>query len=456
MSDESGIILKRLAQRGIYFEIPMRQHPAMLGDELNDVDKWASEKTDQGFFAESTGARRSNDQCGNESLVRFLGGLSRAASLDVRAGDLDSFESSLLELEQRTESQHFELFWNSAGPNGLDEATIHETADDLETAWERMRKHYTRPPHMPPGHDRIQVLFHSGVFGNGTAYPPNAPIQLNSTVWKQSPGVRRCVAAHELFHKLQIAYGYFNTWTASPRENWFLEGMASWFELFHSGSVSDPNKVSRLFSKPDKELERSGYNAAPFWAFVDTATRASSRFFSAGLLESAHEVRDFPTALAGECRSRWPGDDPLLGAFAAFSQARIQGDWRGEPEQFPEYQQIVDTNGDVITSELDVRVEAIGVGQSFSDTETLGRLSAMYYEIEFTEHLVATVKVSPKSNVRLRIAHRLLGTGVADEFSWVDVSEHFEQFFSLRKSSRLQLIVVGVQQNSKYSVKVSS
>ncbi len=90
---------------------------------------------------------------------------------------------------------------------------------------------------MAPGRDKIEVVFRD-IDCYGVADPPDGPIQFNSHAWVNNSGIRKPTSAHELFHKMQYAYGYKTRWKPQKPYQWFTEGTAAWSEVFVWGRVS--------------------------------------------------------------------------------------------------------------------------------------------------------------------------------------------------------------------------
>lgn len=173
------------------------------------------------------------EECGESLYYRFFAGLGNpfltATQRAIIEADIDA---DTPDLEQSIETDHFILRWTNQSPlasdNIADQTIIEETGEYLETAWERYNTVFGKAPYVPAGNAKIEVNFYylgSGTYG--VASPPDGPIVFNSHYWVNEPGIRQPVSAHELFHKLQYAFGYRTKHIPSGSYKWFSEGTAS-------------------------------------------------------------------------------------------------------------------------------------------------------------------------------------------------------------------------------------
>jgi len=100
------------------------------------------------------------------------------------------------------------LRWTNASSHAADNVSDPEieTAGYFEAARDKLTGLFGRAPYLPPGGTKIGVIFHD-IECYAYAEPPEGPIELNSAVWMKMPSIRQSTSAHELFHKLQYAYG---------------------------------------------------------------------------------------------------------------------------------------------------------------------------------------------------------------------------------------------------------
>ncbi len=230
--------------------------------------------------------------------------------------------------ENRLETDHFVLYWTSRNnfcvDNISDPNIIKETAGYLETAWKKYVDLFGRKPYTAPGHDKIDVVFHK-MDCYGLADPPDGPIQLNAQAWVQRPGIRKPTSAHELFHKLQYAYGYKTRWHPKEPFTWFTEGTAAWSEVFVWGRVSRTCKVDEMFKDTKMDLYEAEDTAMPFWIYFVSGNRKHPRDeLMVKFFEKYEQLGDAHRALDEVIRENYGPPDKF---FATFAKERKNGFW---------------------------------------------------------------------------------------------------------------------------------
>lgn len=262
-------------------------------------------------------------ECSTGRLMRALGDPSlESSTLTAVASHVASLVPAL---ERARQTPHFELMWTEVSEDerdNIDESVVAETAAHLERAWHVLSDEFGRAPYVPSGRQRIEVQFRNIAY-LGVASPPDGPIVFDAHRWAALPGVRRPSSAHELFHKLQYAFGYQREYLPAGDHRWFSEGTASWAEALVWNQVSDPTKQLGLYLAPELPLFASGYQSLPFWLFVQ---RSLARTGSPGALRefftvyeatgSEHEALTQLSATRARC--------DLAELFAEFSRVRLQ------------------------------------------------------------------------------------------------------------------------------------
>jgi hypothetical protein len=233
-------------------------------------------------------------------------------------------------LENSMETDHFVLKWTSksshSADNIKDPQIIKDTAGYLETAWAKYTELFGRHPYTAPGKDRIEVLFHD-IDAYGYADPPDGPIQFNSAAWvdKNTRGIRRPTSAHELFHKLQYAYGFKTKWLPKTPYRWFSEGTAAWSEVYVWGMVSRTCKLDELFKDTDMELEEAEDTAMPFWIyFVQGNQEHPNHELMRKFFEACERLQDENLALKEVVEETYGPADQF---FKKFASERKSGFW---------------------------------------------------------------------------------------------------------------------------------
>jgi len=238
-------------------------------------------------------------------------------------GDMPAFENHY-------ETDHFILKWTnlskSSRDNIGDPQIIKDTGEYLEEALAKYTALFQRNPYMPPGRDKIEVVFWD-IDGYGVSDPPDGPIQFSSVAWVKNEAIRKPTSAHELFHKLQYAYGYKTKWHPRKPYQWFTEGTAAWSEAFVWGMVSRDCKVDTLFKDTSMDLYEADYTAMPFWIyFVQGNQEHPNNQLMVKFFEKCEQLRDERRALNEVIKETYGSVD---GFFKAFSKERRDGFWTG-------------------------------------------------------------------------------------------------------------------------------
>jgi len=256
--------------------------------------------------------------------------------------------------ENRMETEHFVLKWtnNSAHPadNIADPQVVRETAGYLETAWDKLTGLFGRTPYLPPGGSKIAVIFHD-LDCYAYADPPEGPIELNSGVWAKRPSIRQSTSAHELFHKLQYAYGFKTRWPPRKPMLWFTEGTAGWAEVFVCGRVTRSCKIEDMFMDKSIDLYKAEDMALPFWIFfVSGNSGVPEDQLMVKLFEKCEEEKwDVEKALFEVIQDVY---GPVDSFFLRFELARSRGFWRAPASVKCNYTSILGPDGKDLVAEI--------------------------------------------------------------------------------------------------------
>ncbi|MGA2404251.1 MAG: hypothetical protein ABSG91_21520 [Syntrophobacteraceae bacterium] len=258
------------------------------------------------------------------SMAAFTGFVPVAAvlALDHTVDDHMPF------FENRYETDHFILKWTNKSRHSRDNISdpqiIKDTAEYLETAWAKYTDLFGRHPYTAPGRNKMEVVFW-GSDCYGVSDPPDGPIQFGADAWVSNPAIRKPTSAHELFHKLQYAYGYRIGWNPRKPYQWFTEGTAAWSEAFVWGMVSRDCKVDTLFKDTEMDLYEADYTAMPFWIyFVQGNQENPDNHLMVKFFEKCEQVKDERLALNEVIKETYGSVD---GFFKRFATERKNGFW---------------------------------------------------------------------------------------------------------------------------------
>jgi AAA+ ATPase superfamily predicted ATPase len=165
------------------------------------------------------------------------------------------------------------------------------------------------------------------------------------------PSIRQSTSAHELFHKLQYAYGYKTRWVSRKPILWFTEGTAAWAEVFVWGRVSRSFKIEDMFKDTSIKLYEAEDMALPFWIyFVSGNSGAAKDQLMVNLFEKCEQEKgDVEKALFDVIREAYGSVDSF---FLRFELERKNDFWQGSPSQSSNYTRIQGPDGRDLVTEI--------------------------------------------------------------------------------------------------------
>jgi hypothetical protein len=329
------------------------------------------------------------EECGESAYALLFAGLGNPFLEPQQRADIEAdMDADTPTFENSSETTHFILRWTNASSNTADNiadsSIVTDTGGFLEDAWSTYAATFGRNPHVPGGATKIEVLFHD-IAALGVASPPDGPIQFDAESWVAEPGIRRPTSAHELFHKLQYAFGYRTTWTPVAPYTWFSEGSASWAEVFRWSRVSRDYKVQDLFSNPDLNLYDATYRALPFWVFFEARQKSNGadqpmRNFLQRYESHGNEEQALAEAVADE----WAPNNvhrTLPHFFALFARERWLGAWKVGPTGSV-YGDIRGPDDTVLAPTATVVTVPLDDGDMYSASGSVSALGTDYYRLD--------------------------------------------------------------------------
>jgi len=216
----------------------------------------------------TSGALKNLDECSEPQFAHFLTGLQNPEFGAQQLAKVQTvLDESGLELRAVTSrSAHFELHWFNGDPAGYGP----DLSALLETLWGEYTGGFGREPYRRNRRGRIAVhILDLGRLRGDTTVSGDV-IRLNRR-YLDAPGgaassQRKALAAHELFHRVQYAFGFRRRPAEpAPPYQWFSEGTAGWAEDLFAGTVTSAAKTLGLYRVANAGLFRSSYFSQPFW-----------------------------------------------------------------------------------------------------------------------------------------------------------------------------------------------
>ena len=272
---------------------------------------------------------------------------------DLAAGTPAQGDAYRPSFENKLETEHFILRWTNASSHAEDNISdpelVRETAGYFEAAWTRLTELFGRTPYVQAGSRKVEVIFHD-LECYAYADPPEGPIELNSSVWMRMPSIRQSTSAHELFHKLQYAYGYKTRWTPSRPVPWFIEGTAAWAEVFVWGRVTRNCKMEDMFKNVSIDLYETDDIALPFWIYFVSGNRDTPKDrLMVKFFEKCEKTGDVDEALFDSIRDAYGSVDSF---FLRFALARKNDFWREAGPDSCSYARILGPDGKDLVCEI--------------------------------------------------------------------------------------------------------
>ncbi len=401
---------RRLRERGVRIAIPIedpdvwqRRVKADPGlpksyDELRDLVE--RRFSGRGYIVSSADALPDTEEqpftdrtCGESLYARIYGGL---ANPWLASEERDSIEAVLAEAtptdwKSRDDFPHFILRWTETDPNpanNLDpehaRELIAEAGALLEQAWQSLTAAFGRPPFGSEGGNKIQVDFQDLPDDKeGQANPPEGPIVFDAEKWQASTALRAPLAAHELFHKLQYAFGFRLDWEQASFVEWFSEGTARWAEVFVHQRLTNSRWLLEWMLDPNLNFFAMSSMSLPFWLFFD------AQFHPQALLKLLQSCKDELGAQSGLDQVLLDAGHDLPEFFQQFAIAiKVENgtrEWRRPPSGQVLYPQILDENGQPIEPQVGTTTQTLSQGEIYSSPEPipLGSLAACYHAFTF-------------------------------------------------------------------------
>lgn len=326
------------------------------------------------------------EECAESVYSQFNMGLQNPFLTARQRQTIESdIDADMPAFEQTKDTTHFTLHWTDssaeAADNIDDETIIDDTGDYLETAWDKYNSIFGRAPYVPTGSTKIDVYFYDINAIGATSL--DGGIDLDSTWWKDTPGIRQPTSAHELFHRLQYEFGYRRLHTPSGNYKWFSEGTASWAEVFVWNRVSKDYKMNTIFDTPDSNLLTASYSALPFWIFFDTRQRDDPDDIPLVRMLQEYEIDgDIVRSANDTIVDDWPPNNvynQLDSLFALFARERRMGAWEQTPTGGHPYRDILDSDGNVITPTVQVLDVNLSLGDTYVVTTAVNPLASDYF-----------------------------------------------------------------------------
>ena len=157
-------------------------------------------------------------------------------------------------------------------------ANINATATILNNAWNDYVTNFREPTHYLrwtftstfPFLEAVKTIdvacFDLDAGLNGSTNSSSNEIKLCSNKVIRDSLKRQTTPVHELFHRVQYAYGYV---TGTAGMKWMVEATASWSQKYRAPGVGDwMNRMNSGLSAPQNALLDRSYDACHWWVYL--------------------------------------------------------------------------------------------------------------------------------------------------------------------------------------------
>ena len=229
-------------------------------------------------FLEETG-----EECGEEDVGVLFAALQNPEVSDATrmlVSDIIAAAIPPLPETKVSDSGHFKFYYttNDANPiNNVTTAQITSLATLMDSYWEKYANSFKEPKHkLVNGKKRIDVkVYYIDATTLGQTASGWDHIELNSSLCVTNSCKRRTTSAHELFHRVQYAYGYTS---GTADMSWMVEGTAAWSQKYTNQVYRDyMSRMNTGLSSPEKALITGrSYDACHFWVYLHEQSSSSA------------------------------------------------------------------------------------------------------------------------------------------------------------------------------------
>jgi len=224
--------------------------------------------------------------CREYELGLLFAALQNPDVSDLTRDAVDNIiDVSIPALPKTYTSGHFRILYTTSDANTAHNITTSEAqsvAYYLNQYWNKYYSNFTKPLSYWDAARRtwmidVKIYYISssilGQTGSGWNH-----IELNSSLCVKNLCKRKTTSAHELFHRVQYAYGYVS---GTANLKWIVEGTAAYSQKYTNMAVRDyMARMNSGLSVPDKPLitgsSARSYDACHLWVYLDEAATTST------------------------------------------------------------------------------------------------------------------------------------------------------------------------------------
>ncbi len=224
-------------------------------------------------------------ECGEYEMGLLFAALQNPAISDATRIEVDQIiRISVPTFDKIRTIGHYKFYYcvaSGIADDRVTDAEIDSLATYLNSYWTSYTTNFTKPKHYDSGGlELINIrVYYLGTSLLGQTSSSWNYIELNSKYCvKDASCKRRTTAAHELFHRVQYAYGYIS---GTANLKWIVEGTASWSQKFTNLSLRDyMGRMNSGLDVPDRALitgvSARSYDACHYWVWLQKRAATSA------------------------------------------------------------------------------------------------------------------------------------------------------------------------------------
>ncbi len=212
------------------------------------------------------------EECGEPIYGGLFAALSNPDISDSSRDEVDNVvDADVPPLPATYTCGHFKFFYTTSNANpdhNVTLANIQATCTVLNKAWNDYATNFKEPKHYVSGGQKLidVKVYYLGPSLFGSTSSSQNYIELNSKSVVREPCNRQTTPVHELFHRVQYAYGYIS---GTANMKWAVEATAAWSQKYRASNVGDwMSRMNTGLQSPDVALINRSYDACHFWVYL--------------------------------------------------------------------------------------------------------------------------------------------------------------------------------------------
>jgi hypothetical protein len=219
-------------------------------------------------------AATGEDGCREYQVGVLFASLQNPAISDATRSEVESIIVAAEPAVYKTyTSGHFKIYYTDSDVDPNNNVTldaVKKLATNLNSYWKTYSAKFKTPQNYLDGTTQmVDVKVYDlgpGLLGETSSFWNY--MNLNSSLCVSDDCKRKTTPAHELWHRVEYAYGYVS---GTANMGWIVEGTASWSQAYTNRSIRDyMSRMNQGINAPDLALIGGrSYNACHLWIYLE-------------------------------------------------------------------------------------------------------------------------------------------------------------------------------------------